>query len=167
MLSIYCCLSRVSWEGHQRFHKGVVKPTFPFRIYQQPCNSGGLKYGQSACYSTSPGCFCSVTLHANGAPTPCQSNIVRPADASGMRRDLVMPFRTLSAKAVCQESENQTVDLPDLKKTQHCVLLEVWEVWEVWRYPPVKPKPAGGQPCFFSYRCMEGCISWLCLGLSG
>lgn len=50
-------------------------------------------------------------------PPPCQSNIVRPADASGMRRDLVMPFMTLSAKDVCQESENQTVDLPDLKKT--------------------------------------------------
>lgn len=49
-------------------------------------------------------------------PPPCQSNIVRPADASGMRRDLVMPFRTLSAKDVCQESENQSVDLPDLKK---------------------------------------------------
>lgn len=116
MLTIYCCLSTVSWEGHQRFHKGVVKPTFPFRIYQQPCNSGGLKYGQSACYSTSPGCFCSSHCTQMVLPPPCQSNIVRPADASGMRRDLVMPFTTLSAKDVCQESENQSVDLPDLKK---------------------------------------------------
>lgn len=70
MLSIYYCLSTVSWEGHQGFYKGVVKPTFTFSIYQQPCNSGGLKYGQSACYSTSPGCSCSFTLHASGAPTP-------------------------------------------------------------------------------------------------
>lgn len=55
-------------------------------------------------------------------PPPCQSNIVSPADASGMRRDLVMPFMTLSAKDVCQESENQTVDLPDLKKTPQCFI---------------------------------------------
>lgn len=70
MLNIYYCLSTVSWEGHQGFYKGVVKPTFTFSVYQQPCNLGGLKYGQSACYSTSPGCSCSFTLHANSAPTP-------------------------------------------------------------------------------------------------
>lgn len=70
MLNIYYCLSTVSWKGYQGFHKGVVKSTFPFSIYQQPCNSGGLKYGQSSCYSTSPGGCCSLTLHTDDAPHP-------------------------------------------------------------------------------------------------
>lgn len=69
MLNIYYCLSTVSWKGRQGFHKGVVKSTFPFSIYQEPCNLGGLKYGQSARYSTSGYSF-SFTLHANGALTP-------------------------------------------------------------------------------------------------
>lgn len=55
-----------------------------------------------------------------------QSNSVRPADASGMHRDMGIPFMTLAGNGVCQESENQTIDLPDLKKHHH-ISLKVWE----------------------------------------
>lgn len=73
MPNIYYCLSTVSWKGHLGFHKGVVKSTFPFSIYQQPCNSGGLKYGQSACYSTSLGCPCSFYCTHMVPPPPFQT----------------------------------------------------------------------------------------------
>lgn len=58
-------------------------------------------------------------------PSPlCQSNSVRPADASGMHGDMDIPFMTLPGKDVCQESENETIDLLDLKKHHH-ISLEV------------------------------------------
>lgn len=47
--------------------------------------------------------------------TPCQSDSVMPADASGVCRILVICFMTLAGKDVCQASENQTIDLPDLE----------------------------------------------------
>lgn len=69
-------------------------------------------------------------------PTPCQSNSVRPADASGTCRDLVIPFMTLAGKDGCQESKNQAVDLPDLKKAP----LRFVGSMEVWRFPPINLK---------------------------
>lgn len=69
ILNIYYCLSTFSWKGHQGFRKGVVKSTFPFSIYQQPCNSGGLKHGQSAV--TQPLLAAAAfTLHTDDAPPP-------------------------------------------------------------------------------------------------
>lgn len=47
------------------------------------------------------------SLHTHGAPVPCQSNSVRPADASGMHKDLL----------IYMFHGCQTEDLPDLKET--------------------------------------------------
>lgn len=59
-----------------------------------------------------------------------------------------IPFMALTGKGVCQESENQTVNLPDFRKHHHISL----EEWEFRGAPATKPNLAGDQPwfgCFF------------------
>lgn len=49
------------------------------------------------------------------SPTPVKQ-CMRPVDASGICRDSVIPFMTVAGTERCQESKNQAIDLPDLKK---------------------------------------------------